>query len=103
MLRCPECRSRRATYQSMLAHIKATGHKLCTCGGYHYAHRPGSPFCQANPCAAYYHAWRAGEPQEVLDEILLDTAWSAPGKPLKTLSAFDQVIAKINKEHVSKC
>lgn len=80
----------------MLAHIKATGHKLCTCGGYHYAHRAGSPFCNANPYAAYYHAWRAGEPPEVLEEILLDTVWETPGRPLKTLSAFDQAIAKIN-------
>jgi hypothetical protein len=81
-LRCPECRSRRATYQSMQLHIKATGHKLCTCGGYHYAHRPGSPFCEQNPRCAYYHALRASEPDEVLLEILVDMAWSLPGKPL---------------------
>lgn len=82
MLRCPECRSRRATYASMQAHIKASGHKLCTCGGYHYAHRPASPFCEQNPRSAYYHALRAGEPDEVLLEILVDVAWSQRGRPL---------------------
>jgi hypothetical protein len=81
-LRCPACRSRRTTYQAMQEHINATGHKLCTCGGYHYAHRPGSPFCEANPNAAWHHAWRAGEPPEVLDEIMLDTVLTHPGRPL---------------------
>jgi hypothetical protein len=66
----------------MQEHIKATGHKLCTCGGYHYAHRPGSPYCEVNLFAAYFHAWRAGESQEVLDEIQVDIAWSAKGRPL---------------------
>lgn len=82
MLRCPECRSRRTTYQAMQRHVKATGHKLCTCGGYHYAHRPGSPFCESNPRSAYYLALRADEPDEVLLEILVDMAWSLPGRPL---------------------
>ena len=75
MLRCPACRSRRATYQSMQLHVKATGHALCTCGGYHYAHRPGSPFCDANPKAPYFHAMRAGADDEQLLEILVDIGW----------------------------
>ena len=82
MLRCPECRSRRTTYQAMQQHIKLTGHKLCGCGGYHYPHRPGSPFCESNPRSAYYLALRASEPDEVLLEILVDTAFTLPGKPL---------------------
>lgn len=82
MLRCPECRSRRTTYQALQQHVKLTGHKLCTCGGYHYSHRPGSPFCESNPRSAYHHALRAGETDEVLQEILVDMAWSLPGKPL---------------------
>ena len=81
-LRCPECRSRRATWQAMQAHLKATKHKLCTCGGYHYAHRPQSPFCQANPNAAYFHAWRAGATPEELEEIMLDIVLTTPGRPL---------------------
>ena len=82
MLRCPECRSRRTTYKAMQEHIKAAGHKLCQCGGYHYPHRPGSPFCEHNPRSAYYHALRASEPDEVLLEILVDMALNLPGRPL---------------------
>lgn len=90
MLRCPECRSRRTTYQSMLAHLAKTGHKACKCGGYHYAHRPGSPYCEVNPNAAYYHAWRAGADQSVLDEIMMHIAWETKGKPL-TRKAIEQL------------
>jgi hypothetical protein len=66
----------------MQQHIKAFGNKLCTCGGYWYPHRPGSPFCEQNPRAGYYQALRASEPDEVLLDILVDMAWSLPGKPL---------------------
>lgn len=48
-LRCPQCRSRRATFATLRAHLAASGHQLCGCGGYHFRHRPGSPFCQVNP------------------------------------------------------
>lgn len=44
--RCPGCRTRRATWQSLLAHVANTGHKACDCGmGYHHPHRPGSRGC----------------------------------------------------------
>ena len=91
-LRCPACRSRRATYQSLQAHIDATGHKLCACGGYHYAHRPGSPCCTANPRSAYNLALRADEPDEVLQEILVEMAWHHPGLPLRRLADLDMVL-----------
>lgn len=84
-LRCPECRSRRATYESMQQHIKATGHKLCQCGGvdgYHYPHRPGSPLCEKNTRLDYNLALRAGASDEELLDILLDIALTKPGKPL---------------------
>lgn len=46
MVRCPGCRTRRATFSSMLKHVAATGHKVCECGqGRHYPHRPGSAGC----------------------------------------------------------
>lgn len=41
-------------------HVQATGHKLCLCGGYHYAHRPGSPLCAYNPLSALLLADRDG-------------------------------------------
>ena len=42
MIRCPQCRTRRASYASMMAHVKASGHKLCDCGGYHFPQQPYS-------------------------------------------------------------
>lgn len=83
MLRCPECRTRRATYASMQRHIQGSDHKLCTCGGYHYAHRPGSPYCEHNPMAPALQASRAGTSDEEVQEIMIDIAWSTPGRPLK--------------------
>lgn len=60
MLRCPACRTRRATYASMQKHIQESGHKLCSCGGYPYKHRPGSPCCDQNPLAPFHDAVRRG-------------------------------------------
>ncbi len=51
MYRCPHCRSRRATWHSLTKHKRKTGHRACDCGGhghYHFAHRPGSPYCVHN-------------------------------------------------------
>ena len=70
MLRCPECRSRRATFTSMTAHIKASGHKFCDCSGYHFRHRPGSPYCESNPMCTYNRADRAGASEKDLAELL---------------------------------
>ena len=83
MLRCPECRSRRTTYASMQAHLRASGHQLCHCGGYHYPHRAGSPYCEANPMAPALAASRAGEPDEVVNDIMVSIAWHVAGKQLK--------------------
>ncbi len=60
-LRCPECRTRRATYTSLTAHITRTGHDFCRCGGYLYTHRPGSPCCDSNPDAAVHRVIREGD------------------------------------------
>lgn len=60
MIRCPQCRTRRASYASMMAHVKASGHKLCDCGGYHFPHREGSPCCHSNPMSALHAAASAG-------------------------------------------
>jgi len=88
MLRCPECRSRRTTFKSMLQHIRASGHKLCQCGGYHYPHRPGSPFCDANPMAPALRASREGASDEEVYEIVVALAWSVAGKQLKAWPAL---------------
>lgn len=64
----------------MLAHIKSSGHALCICGGYHYAHRPGSAFCRENLWSDVRHADRAGEAEGVLLEIAAHIAFDNPGR-----------------------
>ena len=58
--RCPECRTRRASFKSLIDHVAKTRHALCRCGGYHYSHRPGSPYCETNPLSAILMADRYG-------------------------------------------
>ena len=81
MLRCPQCRTRRSTYGLLTRHIRVSGHGLCNCGGYHYAHRPGSPCCEQNPYGAYNDAKRRGCSREVLIDILDDVRWEFNGEP----------------------
>ena len=82
MLRCPQCRSRRATYESMQEHIKTSGHKLCGCGGYHYKHRLGSPFCEANDLSPLRHAMRCADlTEDELTDIHLDIILNLKKKP----------------------
>jgi len=86
--RCPECRSRRATFKSLLAHVQESGHKLCYCSagphGYHYPHRPGSPCCIHHPKVDANLIWRAyrhTENEEDRLELLVSFAWDVPGTP----------------------
>lgn len=81
MFRCPDCRTRRADYKLFLRHVAETKHKVCHCGGYHYAHCPGSPYCIRNPWSAYRDAERRGEDESVLVDIAIETALdhSKPG------------------------
>lgn len=81
--RCLCCRTRRATFTSLVAHVKATGHKACTCGGYHYPHRPFSRYCDQNPMADAWRASRDGATEEQLADITLEIALTRPGRPLK--------------------
>lgn len=53
----------------MAAHVATSGHALCKCGGYHFAHRPGSPMCESNPICDLWRAMRQGEEMGVLREI----------------------------------
>jgi len=77
--RCPECRTPRKSYELFVKHCLACPRKTCTCGGYHYAHRPGSPCCEHNPMSVLHSAARAGEPPEVLDDIRLELALAGVG------------------------
>lgn len=76
--RCPECRTRRKDYKLFTQHLRATGHRVCNCGGYHYSHRKGSPFCYGSPFADIYHASRAGESDETLVRIAKSIAANDP-------------------------
>ena len=80
-LRCPQCRTRRTTYAAMQDHIRASGHQLCQCGGYHYPHRPESTYCERNPSAPYWHAARAGATEAELDDMEMCIVWHTPGRP----------------------
>lgn len=66
MLRCPECRTRRVDPRLMSQHRVHCKRPLCLCGGYHYAHRPGSALCEQNPVSILYIAARQGESDESL-------------------------------------
>lgn len=76
LFRCPECRTRRKDYGLFTRHLQTSGHRICNCGGYHYQHRPGSPFCERNPWSDYRAAERRGEDADVLLEIRIDKVWS---------------------------
>lgn len=82
-VRCPACRTRRATFVSLLSHVKHTGHALCACGGYHFAHRPFSRFCDQNPMADMWRAERDGATDQQLLDIEVEVAFTRPGRPLK--------------------
>lgn len=75
---CPDCRTRRATFSTLLRHVAQTGHELCTCGGYHFAHRPGSPYCAYNPLSALRMADRYGATPEDLQRCARHIVAEAP-------------------------
>lgn len=83
-VRCKVCRTRRATFTSLLRHVKESGHrKPCQCSGYHYPHRPGSPCCDQDPRAPYMRAVRAGEMDmaDALIEMAFDGIGGKISKP----------------------
>ena len=80
MFRCPECRTRRKDYGLFTRHLEQSGHRVCNCGGYHYAHRPGSPFCVSNPYSDVRIASRYGVPDTELQEIADWCAFMKPGR-----------------------
>lgn len=84
-LRCPECRTRRATFVAMLAHEAKSGHKKCNCGGYHFAHRPGSACCEQNRMAMLRQAVRAGHEMTTAEreDVVLDCLLGAAGRPYR--------------------
>jgi len=80
MYRCPQCGTRRKDYKLFAQHVRSSGHKPCTCGGYDWPHRKGSPYCVENPMSEVLEAKRRGEPSEVLLDIAAHCAWEKPGR-----------------------
>lgn len=87
LFRCPECRTRRRDQKLFTQHLRETGHKACICGGYHYKHRPGSPFCAANPMSGALLASRYGASDEEVAEIALELSLTAKPKTTPTRQA----------------
>jgi hypothetical protein len=82
-IRCNACRTRRATGTLIFKHLAISPKcKPCNCGGYHYAHRRGSPYCYENPKASFRHALRACSTAEDELDILVDMALEL--KPIAT-------------------
>lgn len=82
ILRCPECRTRRKSFDLFTKHLRETGHRVCNCGGYWYPHRPGSPYCEQNAMSAVRIAARQeGITADELLEIAVDCAWEKAGRP----------------------
>lgn len=78
LFRCPQCRTRRRSHKLFTAHLRSTGHRLCRCGGYHYSHRRGSPYCYENPVSPIYHADRQGNNEETLLRVAASIVRDAP-------------------------
>ena len=77
-VRCCTCGTRRATRVSLIAHQRKSGHgRPCTCGGYHFPHRPGSPNCDDHPYVRYNRALREkATPDELLDAFIDDALFN---------------------------
>lgn len=69
-IRCNHCRTRRATGTQIFMHLlQSPDCAPCTCGGYHFAHRRGSPYCEAHPDCDANRASRAGATDDEVKEI----------------------------------
>lgn len=79
IFRCPDCRTRRCDYGMFRRHLTESGHKVCNCGGYAYAHRPRSPYCKHNAMSEVREAQRQGTTQDLLLEIAADCSWDKAG------------------------
>lgn len=81
--RCPDCRTRRRSLIDMQRHVRATGHRLCRCGGYHFEHRPGSRCCERNPMSPVHILARYVDDEDLLLEIAIECALAAPPRAMK--------------------
>lgn len=81
-VRCGICGTRRATFVSLLNHKRNSGHnKPCTCGGYHFPHRPGSGCCDTAPYPTLRRAQREGATGDDLTDAFIEDALFGNHKP----------------------
>lgn len=98
--RCCGCRTRNTFSRKVNAYIikrkcRSCGNRTfyvdkermsrtsCTCSGYHYPHRPGSPCCESNALHQAHRARRWGASLDELYNIFAEEAFDKPAKPWK--------------------
>lgn len=64
----------------MVLHVLQCKRPLCRCGGYLFAHRPGSPLCSQNRYGDVRQALRGSD--DPLG-VIAEWAWDTPGTPMK--------------------
>jgi hypothetical protein len=75
--RCNDCGTRRSTVKLLFAHLlKSPQCAPCKCGGYHYAHRRGSPQCEHNLDAPIHLARAHGATPAEVAEVVEDLAFA---------------------------
>lgn len=81
-LRCPVCRTRRATFVALAAHKADHTHWApCNCVGYHHPHRPGGGACVRAPYHRLADARRRGaSAEERLDALIEDILFNDHSK-----------------------
>jgi hypothetical protein len=62
----------------MIAHVRDSGHRACDCGGYHYKHRPGSPYCHSNPLSLLRHVLRSEEDDAAITGLAANITQERP-------------------------
>lgn len=64
----------------MVLHRLVCVRPLCNCGGYHYKHRPGSPYCILNERGDLRQAMRYVDTIDEQIQVLADWAWDSKSK-----------------------
>lgn len=83
MPRCPVCRTRRTTLRALFKHQEEQRHRgPCTCGGYHFPHRPGSPCCEKNPYFQVHQTRRAEGDFEAMLDATIEATFNTNHKPV---------------------
>jgi hypothetical protein len=68
--RCPQCRTRRTSWVSMLKHMADKDHRAHHCAGYWFPHRCGGGACEESPKAEYYSLLRQGASKAEAEQTL---------------------------------